>query len=353
MDNINQRISVACKTGKSASAGGLNVPDIKKLLKTYGIEMTGDRKALLEALCAHVSKPKPHIKPGKQQPSLPGPGPPPRRPVTRCMVEGSANPQYTPPSGPVSTKCVPGPAGSGTGCGSVAMGDYCCLFDNGPNPNISKFMVESGLSQTYDHTTYEQGTGGDCLYCCLAAGINEINRKLGKPDRVSMANIRDIVADSITTLDPDLVMVALMQDGIDPAFDGTDANKLATHIRATVGRRKEGTEFDLNVFLKEYPDIGVIVSNAQSGQIYCTNSDINTRRKHYILILWDYAKRVGNKMDDGSDFKPDDMPNHYRVLGLRNKTSPNSRFEYVYRCDELPVFLARAVAAACPGFRCA
>lgn len=282
----------------------------------------------------HVPSPHPpvpieKIKPGKKKP-------------TKRLVKASILPICKLPS-VGATKCPAGPPGKGTGCGSVEMGNYYCLYDNGPNPNITDFLT--GLE--YEHTTYEQGTGGDCLYCTLAAGINQRDRLIHRDDRVvSMADIRAMIADNVLKMDPEIASLVLLQDGQDAKFDPSDVQTLADHIRATHGPRKEGTEFDLKIFLELFPDVGVLMFNAQTGQIYCTNLD-DSPKTHYILILWDYARRVGNKYDDGTAFEtPGQPPNHYRALALRPEGS-EQEFQYVYQCKDLPPFLIPVINDQC------
>lgn len=272
--------------------------------------------------------PAPTVPPAQaQQQDWLSPLPPPKRPSSMRPKRINAG-----------KRCVIAPEGKGTGCNGNNK-DYYCLFDNGPSPVITTKI--RNLGSLAQHTTYEQGTGGDCLYCSLAAGLNERNRMIGSEERVSMQEVRKAIADSVfadDSIDDDTAIAALEQD---QNFDELAHENPKQALFDSITTRKHGTELDLKHFVSVFADVGVITFNGRTGEVYRIDPD-EGRRKHYILVLWDYAKRVGDKWDDGTVFEvPEHNPQHYRNLAFQD--SQSKEFRFVYSCHDLPWYVQDAV----------
>jgi hypothetical protein len=329
---MDARLLLACK-GKSYSQGGLNITHLQEMLKNIGLPTSGKRQDLLDRLCQPRSQdipqpihvPKPPVPKPQPKPPVPKPQPQPPKPIPHAPIPIAS-------MGVTGYPAVPGTVG--TECDGRT-NDYRYSFDTGKVSSLDHYFSKDG----YDHAIYEQGTSGDCMYCCYAASLNELNRSLGNPERYSMKQIRNIVADHIRMETDGLKLQLLYFQETENWSENIQVikNNLVKLTRKTTGLdRRQGTDYDARL-LSHIFNVGIIVFNLIDGTVVCTD---HMARPYYTLILWDTSMRY---KDENRPNGPLDVAllnigdlNHYRVIGIRPKAHPIGDFKFVLPCNELP-----------------
>jgi hypothetical protein len=242
---------------------------------------------------------------------------------------------------------------SGTGCNGRT-DDYSFITDTGAIVNLN-YLNQEG----YEHKIYEQGTAGDCFYCCYAAAINERNRLIGNPQRTSMIELREIMSRHIESeTNIDQLRMVYISETDDPDVRHMSISNLKKYLVEKTKSidspiRRQGTYYDSRV-LSSIFKIGVIFISLLDGTIYCVNEDM-TKQTHYTLILHDSTRRVENNLTSNETGKLEPLDysrldqrdlNHYRNIAIR-RTGTGEPFKFVLRCDEVPRIIVRNVISKC------
>jgi hypothetical protein len=236
----------------------------------------------------------------------------------------------------------------GTGCDN-RLDDYRIIKDKGSVNILSKLGLNGA---EYEHRIYEQGGGGDCLFCCYAAAINESYRKTGYPKRVSFQILRDIIAEQIEEMTSvsDYAMLKNVywgeqSDGID------DIIYIKKYLieKTRKARGRWASVFDIKI-LQNIFGIGIIVLSLANGNVWCYGQE--QKFNYYTLILHDLSFRVNND-DYGDQPKPpepmpDFLPNHYTNIGIK-KTGSSEDYEFLIKCDEIPETIIQNAIDNCKG----
>ena len=236
----------------------------------------------------------------------------------------------------------------GTGCDSI-LDDYRFIKDKGSAEILSKLALNG---TEYEHKIYEQGGGGDCLYCCYAAAINELNRKNGNSNRVSFLDLRNIIADQIQQMESveDLDMLKRLfwteynykpdEEAIDDIIFIKDY-LIKTTRKA---RCRWASAFDIKILQNMY-NIGIIVLNSVNGNVWCYGEE--KKYPYYTLILHDFASRIHDD-NYGHLLMPNGEPNHYTNIGIK-KTGSSGDYEFLIKCDEIPETIIQNAINNCKG----
>ena len=236
---------------------------------------------------------------------------------------------------------------TGTGCNGRS-DDYRYITDTGYVSTLN-YLLEDGFS----HKIYEQGTAGDCFYCCYAAAVNDMYRKQGYNIRVSMKQLRDDVANEISrTQDEDMLrMVYLNEYSVWHSDIEHVKRTLIERTKDTKrSNRRQGTDYDAIVLSKKY-NVGVIFVSVKDGNVVCIGS--SNSYPHYALILWDTSRRHNNNKDSQgrkikyNKLKTDDL-NHYRSIAIR-KSDASGDYEFLIKCNELPKSIKDRAKTHCHG----
>ena len=227
----------------------------------------------------------------------------------------------------------------GTGCNGRS-DDYRYITDTGSVSTLD-YLLQDGFS----HKIYEQGTAGDCFYCCYAAALNDMYRKQGFNKRVSMKQLRDDVANEISETEGEEEEDKLKIVYAGEYEDWNDSikyvkNKLIRSTKDTKSsNRRQGGQYDAIVLSQKY-NVGVIFVSVKDGTVVCIDS--SDSYPYYALILWDTSRRHENNKDpEGRMIEYNKLEtnhlNHYRSLAIRSSdASRDQPYDFVIQCNKLP-----------------
>ena len=335
IEELHDRLKKGCE-GKPRSQKGLNVKDFKSLCVHHKIDCSNiiGRKEFEKKVCKKLLKTK---SPKSSIASV--------STSVSSSESGASLPFQSKPKAvskaALKTKmsvAIKKPVIRGTQCNGRT-DDYVFITDTGSVSTLSYLCKDDYI----DHKIYEQGTAGDCFYCCYAAAINQLNRLNKNPVRISMKDLRDIISQEMVKLrqkGADDILKMLYFSETDEFSDDiekvTDYLVRKSNALSPDSTRRQGGTFDANI-LSNIFNIGVIFISVIDGSVLCTDS---WNKEYYTLILWDTTKRHINDMTpNGSNVNLRSLSignlNHYRSIGIRPH-GYSGKYMYIVPCDLVP-----------------
>jgi len=193
------------------------------------------------------------------------------------------------------------------------------IKDVGPNKNIKEMFELVGPQ--YEHTLFENGGAGHCLYYSISSALQCIGYD------IDYVVLRSIVADYIRDM-PEPELIALYIQEYNKLKLPSVDNMRSRMATATMGNRW-GTEFDISVICNTL-NIGIFLFDGGTGGLYNMSREYNYFPNYIVLVN-----------DDGgapSKSKVGVQGAHYRTVGIRLKGIEET-YRVCFKCNELPQIL--------------